>query len=103
MEFLRVFTYDVLSISSKEKEGRLFYMYLVLYGMGRVVIEGFRMDSQMLLNTNIRVNQLIALIILIVGIVMLAFSRNANEYQVIDEDNPIDHEEEQKEDVKTKR
>ncbi len=59
------------------KEGNVFFLYFVLYGFGRMIIEGFRMDSQMFFGTGIRVNQLISVVVMIFGILMLLLRRNA--------------------------
>ena len=53
-----------LHIFSKKRkvkyDGQLFLIYVAWYGFGRYMIEGLRTDSIFLLNTNIRVSQLLA-------------------------------------------
>lgn len=48
--------------------------YLVWYGLGRSIIEGFRSDSLYLGATGIRVSQLLSIILIFVGVVILALN-----------------------------
>ena len=52
---------------SKEKEGMVTSTYFIWYGVGRFIIEGLRTDS--LYIGNIRVSQLVSLILILIGIV----------------------------------
>lgn len=45
--------------------------YFVLYGLERVIIEGFRTDSLYVASTNIRVSQLLSGILIIAGVIWL--------------------------------
>ena len=72
-----VFVFLMNYLKKNRQEGNTLFFYLVLYGFGRMIIEGFRMDSQILLNTGIRVNQVISLLILLFGLAMLLFRKNA--------------------------
>ncbi|MCL2740902.1 MAG: prolipoprotein diacylglyceryl transferase [Oscillospiraceae bacterium] len=56
------------------KSGNAFYLYMVIYGAGRFVIEGFRMDS--LFMGSIRVSQGLALIFVIVFGIALLLNRS---------------------------
>ena len=60
--------------------GQIFYMYLVWYGFERMIIEGLRTDSLYLpfqiFGADIRVSQLLSLVILIAGVVLLIINRN---------------------------
>lgn len=49
-------------------------VYLIWYGLGRSVIEGFRGDSLFIGNTGIRVSQLVSIIMVIIGVVMLSIN-----------------------------
>lgn len=69
--FIFLMTY----MRKSRKQGNVFFFYLLLYGIGRVVIEGLRTDSQMLLETGIRVNQLISAIFIVVAAIILIFRR----------------------------
>ncbi len=71
MAFLFLFFY----LRKPRKEGNAFFWYLLLYSTGRVFIEGLRTDSQMLLETGIRINQLIAALLIIFAATMLLFRK----------------------------
>ena len=51
--------------------GQLFLMYGVLYGLERAVVEGMRSDSLYVGSSNIRVSQLISIILMTVCLVLL--------------------------------
>ena len=72
-----VFIFLMNFLKKNRKEGNAFFFYLVLYGLGRMVIEGFRMDSQMLLNTGVRINQLLSAAFMLFGLIMLFLRKNA--------------------------
>lgn len=65
------------------KTGQLTGMYLVWYSLGRIVIEGMRTDSLML--GNIKVAQLVSIILIILGILLIVIrqknSRLGNLYK----------------------
>ena len=69
--FIFLFTY----LRKPRREGNAFFFYLMLYSVGRVFVEGLRLDSQMLFDTGIRVNQLIAAILIVFGAAMLLFRK----------------------------
>jgi phosphatidylglycerol:prolipoprotein diacylglycerol transferase len=62
----------VIYLYSKHRkyDGQLFLIYLAWYGTGRAVIEGLRTDSLML--GNIRVSQVLAVVLVMASLVMLA-------------------------------
>lgn len=60
--------------SKSRKTGDIFWFYLLLYGIGRVVIEGLRTDSLYLGATGIRVSQLLSGILIVVAAVMLIYT-----------------------------
>ena len=62
----------------KIKKGNITGFYLIWYGIGRFVIEQLRTDSLML-NT-LKQAQIISIIMIIIGIIMLIFSRKGEEY-----------------------
>lgn len=70
-----VFAFLMNFMKKNRQEGNVLFLYLLLYGFGRMVIEGFRMDSQYLFSTGIRVNQLISLIFVLFGGAMLLLRR----------------------------
>ena len=72
----------MVSLRKGRREGRTFFLYMILYGLGRVVIEGMRTDSQMFLNTDIRVNQVLSAVFIIVGAILYLFNRNTQDYKL---------------------
>ena len=58
----------------KKFNGELFFLYLGLYGAGRAWIEGLRTDPLLIGNTNIRVSQVLALLLVFGSAVFLAFN-----------------------------
>lgn len=57
----------------KVKEGQIFSMYFIWYGIGRFFIEGMRTDS--LLLGNIKFAQVISIVLVITGLVLLVVFR----------------------------
>lgn len=59
--------------------GQIFYMYLVWYGFERMIVEGLRTDSLYLpfspFGLDIRVSQLLSLLIFLIGIILLILNR----------------------------
>lgn len=51
---------------NRKFEGQITYTYFIIYGFARMIIEGLRTDSLML--GQIRISQLISLLILIISI-----------------------------------
>lgn len=51
--------------------GQLLYIYLIIYGIGRAIIESFRADSLYL--SNIRISQIISIFIVVLSITMYYF------------------------------
>lgn len=68
-----------LSKKFQKYSGQVFYMYLVWYGFERVLVEGLRTDSLYLpftmFGAEIRVSQLLSLLLVIFGVVMLIINR----------------------------
>lgn len=62
----------------KIKKGNITGFYLIWYGIGRFLIEQLRTDSLML-NT-LKQAQIISIIMIIIGIIMLIYSRKGEEY-----------------------
>ena len=71
--FLFIFLFQIKN--KRKYSGQLTYIYLTIYSIARFFIEGLRTDSLML--GNIRISQLISLIIFIFSILMILI----NEYQ----------------------
>ena len=53
------------------KTGTTTAIYLIWYGTGRALIEGLRADSLYIAGTNIRVSQLLSILLIITGLVLL--------------------------------
>ena len=72
----------VLLLFKKHKkfDGEVFALYMVWYGLGRMLIEGLRADS--LYIGNLRVSQLLSLIILVSGLLIIIINRLKNKKSV---------------------
>ena len=67
-------------LSRKRKyDGQVFVMYIGWYGLGRYFIEGLRTDSLYILNTDIRVSQLLALLMFFAALVILVKNRGKHD------------------------
>lgn len=55
--------------------GEVFFGYLAWYGAERAVVEGLRTDSLYIGSTNIRVSQVLAAVLFVVGIVLFILAR----------------------------
>lgn len=63
-------------LSKKRRyDGEVFLMYLCWYGCGRMLIEGLRTDSLMIPHTNIRVSQLVSLVLFVTAGALLLYHR----------------------------
>ncbi len=54
-------------------KGEIFMLYGVLYGAERMIVEGMRTDSLYIVNTNLRVSQLLSMIIVVVALAFFIF------------------------------
>lgn len=61
------------------KTGDVFFLYVCLYSFGRMIIEGLRADSLWLIPNMIRVSQLLAFVLVIVGIAALIWNHKRKE------------------------
>lgn len=59
--------------------GQVFYLYFILYGTARFFIEGLRTDSLYLLDTGIRVSQLLSVILVFVALFIYIIKRILSE------------------------
>lgn len=55
----------------KKWDGQMMAVYFIGYGIGRFWIEGLRTDSLYFMGTGIRVSQLLALILVLIGVLMM--------------------------------
>ncbi len=67
----------ILSKVEKNKKitGQVFYLYFILYGIARFFIEGLRTDSLYIANTDIRVSQLLSIVLASVFFVIYIWKR----------------------------
>ena len=54
-------------------KGEIFMLYCVLYGAERMIVEGMRTDSLYIGNTNLRVSQLLSMIIVVVALAFFIY------------------------------
>ncbi|HIT60953.1 MAG TPA: prolipoprotein diacylglyceryl transferase [Candidatus Fimousia stercorigallinarum] len=59
----------------KKWDGQMLAVYFIGYGSGRFLIEGLRTDSLYFMGTGIRVSQMLALILVVLGIVWMIKNR----------------------------
>lgn len=59
--------------SKTRRKGNIFWFYLLLYGLGRVVIEGLRTDSLYIPGTDIRASQVLSGVLIVVSAIVLLF------------------------------
>ncbi len=62
-------------IRKKGRTGDSTLWYFLWYGAGRMVIEGFRLDSLYLFSTGIRVSQLLSLVLVLAMLIILVWQR----------------------------
>jgi len=55
----------------KKFDGEIFLIYLVLYGMGRLWIEGLRTDQLLLPAVGIPVSQIVSVVAMVIGIILI--------------------------------
>jgi phosphatidylglycerol:prolipoprotein diacylglycerol transferase len=55
--------------NKNKNDGEIFYLYMIMYGVGRAIIEGFRQDSLFLYN--FRISQVIAMVFVIIFTILL--------------------------------
>jgi phosphatidylglycerol:prolipoprotein diacylglycerol transferase len=72
------------------KIGEIFASYLIWYGTGRFFIEGMRTDS-LYLFANVRVSQLLSLILVVAGIILIIYRRKtmASDYYTTHKGEPL--------------
>ena len=61
----------VISLKWRKLDGQMFLMYLVWYGLERMVVEGLRTDSLYLPFMGLRVSQILSAVLVIVGTALL--------------------------------
>ena len=80
---LGFFLLVIVNRKFQKYHGQSFYIYLVWYGLERMVVEGLRTDSLylpfQLFGADIRVSQALSAVLVIVGIALLVINRNHND------------------------
>jgi phosphatidylglycerol:prolipoprotein diacylglycerol transferase len=59
----------------KKREGELFAIYLMAYGVGRFFIEGLRTDQLYLWGTNVAVSQIVSAVAALSGVILFVWRR----------------------------
>lgn len=75
-ESIITFTLFIVLLKIKEKRkfsGQLTYIYLIVYGIARFIIEGLRTDSLMI--GNMRISQIVSLIITVLGVILYVIEK----------------------------
>lgn len=75
----------ILKRQKKRKVGQLTGFYMIWYGVGRFMIESLRGDSLML--GNIRVAQLVSIFMLVIGVVIVIFSKEKYDERCVKKEN----------------
>lgn len=76
---LMVMFYLIRYSSKKKSDGEVFFLYLILYSIGRFFIEGLRTDSLMI--GPFRTAQLISILMILGGIVAIKVMRRKNTFK----------------------
>lgn len=73
----------ILHLYSKRRkfDGEIFLLYMSLYGFGRMFIEGLRTDSLYIMNTGIRVSQLVAALSFVVCFGLWLYLKKTKKYK----------------------
>ncbi len=75
--FLCLVTFLLLNLLKRHKKfnGELIFMYFIMYGIIRFIMEGIRTDYLLLWDTNIRVSQLLSAVLVFCGVSVIAYFR----------------------------
>ncbi len=73
--FLGIILILVIRRKFNPRRGEIFFTYLIWYSVGRYFVEGMRTDSLYVWNTNIRMAQLISVLIIIGCIIFIIYRR----------------------------
>lgn len=84
--FLLIF----LSYKWRKFDGQMFLLYIIWYGLERMVVEGLRTDSLMTPFFNLRVSQILSGILVIVGTVLLIINLKKSNSQRAAASVPLD-------------
>ena len=70
---LGVFLLLLIIRKRKAFDGELFFMYLMLYGVGRYWIEAMRTDQLMMIGLNLPVSSVLSLILIVISLIFLIY------------------------------
>ena len=79
---LSLFIYLFIKRKTKKIDGQLLSIYLIVYGVGRFIIESFRADS--LLICDFKISQIVSVLIVLLGIVIAWFILKQGNKNIID-------------------
>ena len=68
-----IFILLILIKNKRKYKGQITYIYLVLYSLARMFIEGLRIDSLMLYN--LRISQILSLFIFVIFCIIMLYKR----------------------------
>ncbi len=71
LNFIILMTY----FKNRKFKGEIFFMYFIIYGIGRYFIEGLRVDQLIIGDTGVAVSQLLSIVMVLVSTGLLIYSR----------------------------
>lgn len=80
--FIFIILYLILTKFSKRKDGLIFYMYIILYSIARIIVESIRTDSILTIN-NIHIAQIVAVIFIFIASVCIFLLYKNNKSQAL--------------------
>ena len=86
---LIVFIILAIYLKRKRPRGNGFAWYMILYGIGRFIIEGLRVDSLWLIDGVIRISQAVSVVIMIMGIAYLVWNAKKGHLGMTEETEDI--------------
>jgi phosphatidylglycerol:prolipoprotein diacylglycerol transferase len=86
---IAVFVFLLWMRKKKKLDGEVISFYLILYGIGRAMIEGLRTDSLYIGNTGIRVSQLLSALLAIIFAVLFVYRRTRRK-KAEEEEAPVE-------------
>lgn len=77
-----IILYLILTKFSKRKDGLIFYSYLILYSIARIIVEAIRIDSVLTLN-NIHIAQIAAILFIFIALIGILLLYKNNKSQTL--------------------
>lgn len=69
------FIFLMIYFKKRKFEGEVFLLYFLIYGIGRYIIEGLRVDQLVISNSNIAISQLISLLFIGFSLIFIVIGR----------------------------